>query len=583
MRLLCALGPLVAVFGGSCRPAGRARTASTDSVRPPFVVVVIVDQLGAWVADERWPALPADGGFARLRREGLTVRDMRYGHATTETAPGHAALFTGAPPRVSGIFGNEVVPAPGAEPVSILTDPTTRLIALPEGTADAAAVGSSLAALRVETLADVLESERSEKARVLSVSLKDRAALFGGGRRPTVVAWFDPKRETFVTSSAFPLPAGPWADGAAAGRVAISQALARPWAPLDWAWLRAHAETDDANPAEGDYEGMGREFPHPVRTGKALRATPSGDRAIAAAATSLIRTAARVDGPTLLVLSLSSYDYVSHVFGPHSYEAWDELRQVDRVLAELLATLDGARGSRDYAVMLTADHGSAPLAELSSSPRDPWCRPARSNARHRDEGGVDHWERGCGPRHLLAPGRLASALETAAVAALGPGPWIAGIAAPWVFLTERGKRLPASDRARLLAAARGALRSLAGIERVVDVRAQPSRCPGLSDESLDALICRSVVPDGNADLFLLPRRGDFFDPRMAEGHGANHGSPYLYDRAVPLVVRAPGRVPAGAVIEAPLPYTAFTRTAAALLGVRPPRAAEPGPDLTHPG
>ncbi len=117
----------VAWMASGCHPALTPKPAA-PSPRTPFLVVIIVDQLAGWVADERWPALPVEGGFARLRREGLTVRDMRYGHAVTETAPGHAALFTGATPRVTGIFGNEVVPAPGADPVSILTDAASQLV-----------------------------------------------------------------------------------------------------------------------------------------------------------------------------------------------------------------------------------------------------------------------------------------------------------------------------------------------------------------------------------------------------------------------------------------------------------------------
>src|SRR4029453_10361499 len=59
----------------------------------------------------------------------------------------------------------------------------------------------------------------------------------------------------------------------------------------------------------------------------------------------------------LLAVSLSSHDYVAHVFGPDSWEAWDELRRLDRGLAELLAALDALVGPNGYAVMLTGDHG----------------------------------------------------------------------------------------------------------------------------------------------------------------------------------------------------------------------------------
>jgi arylsulfatase A-like enzyme len=51
---------------------------------------------------------------------------------------------------------------------------------------------------------------------------------------------------------------------------------------------------------------------------------------------------------------------------------------------------------------------------------------------------------------------------------------------------------------------------------------------------------------------------------------------------VPLLVRAPGRVPAGVVLEQPVHFTAFVRTAASLLGVPPPTTAGAGENLAAP-
>jgi arylsulfatase A-like enzyme len=63
--------------------------------------------------------------------------------------------------------------------------------------------------------------------------------------------------------------------------------------------------------------------------------------------------------------------------------------------------------------------------------------------------------------------------------------------------------------------------------------------------------------------------GSFFDPGVIVGQGTSHGSAHLYDRTVPLLVRAPGRVAAGRVVEAAT-FNVFTSTAAALLGIAPP-------------
>src|SRR6478752_3574840 len=156
-RRAAALVGLVVVAG--CRPSVTPATpAGAASAQPTWLVTIGVDQLAAWMADERWNALPSDGGFARLLREGTYVREMRFAHSNTETAPGHAALYTGAVPRVSGIVANDVLGADGKK-ASGLLDAGVRLV--PAGAAGPIdRHGSSLAGLRVDTLADALVAAR---------------------------------------------------------------------------------------------------------------------------------------------------------------------------------------------------------------------------------------------------------------------------------------------------------------------------------------------------------------------------------------------------------------------------------------
>src|SRR5271170_1621591 len=84
----CKRSPSVTVVE---QDAGR-RASPAAQRASPVVVSIVIDQEAAWIASERWPLLPANGGLARLRREGTYAEDMRYAHAATDTAPGHAAL-----------------------------------------------------------------------------------------------------------------------------------------------------------------------------------------------------------------------------------------------------------------------------------------------------------------------------------------------------------------------------------------------------------------------------------------------------------------------------------------------------------
>jgi hypothetical protein len=115
-------GALLAITLSACASTQPPPPSTPRAPDAPLVVSMVVDQFPAWVVAERIPLLPADGGFARLRREGTWHRQLRYLHAATDTAPGHSALFTGRPPRESGILANELPNGRGGR-ASILDDP----------------------------------------------------------------------------------------------------------------------------------------------------------------------------------------------------------------------------------------------------------------------------------------------------------------------------------------------------------------------------------------------------------------------------------------------------------------------------
>ena len=95
---------------------------------------------------------------------------------------------------------------------------------------------------------------------------------------------------------------------------------------------------------------------------------------------------------------------------------------------------------------------------------------------------------------------------------------------------------------------------------------------------MPALVCRSL-PTGAGDLYIATKPGSFFDPNLIAGHGINHGSPYLYDRTVPVLVRPARLERPGRVITEVLRPADVTATAAALLRIEPPSGAAKGRNL----
>jgi hypothetical protein len=441
-----------------------------------------------------------------------------------------------------------------------------------------AVAGSSAARLRVDTVADRLRAAHPE-ALVVSVSLKDRAAILPAGKHPSHVLWFDPALDTFVTSTAFEQAFPAWAARFGDAR-AVSAARSIPWELGDREWVAAHAAGPDDQPGEGDLDGLGTTFPHVARTAASFRALPAADGAVVDLALAALDAEYDPGRPTLLLLSLSASDVIGHVFGPDSWEAWDHLRKLDKRLAALLDTVDRRFGN--VPVLLAGDHGnlsmpeiapvragvSCPTPERPSPPPDPFGRP-------------------CTPGVRVEANVLERELAAAAAHALGEGRWVAGIADPYLFLTAEARALGTGRRARLDQAVRATFaKHPDGVEQLLDTRMLAEQCPRVlaeakgvperarAGEDVLTLVCRSWAPVAAAgDYYVVPRLGSSFDGEIVRGKGASHGSPAVYDRTVSMLVRAPGLVDANAVIDEPVDFSAFSALVAAFVGLdaREPR------------
>jgi predicted AlkP superfamily pyrophosphatase or phosphodiesterase len=565
-------GPRAPAAAATSAPAAPPSAIRTDarSERKPVVVAIVVDQLSAWVAAERFAELPPKGAIARLRREGTWVKNLRFPYAVTDTAPGHASLHTGVVPAESGIFGNEVPNAKG-DRVSFLVDDAVKVVTSDGVTSTP---GSSAARLKVDTVADKLRAAHPD-ALVLSVSVKDRGAIMPAGKRPTHALWFDPSLDRFVTSTAFATTFPAWASPLAERGAAASRA--KPWALADAAWVKAHAKTPDDAPGEGDYDGMGIVFPHQAHTSAGFRALPASDRVVLELAIRGFVTEYDPSKPTLILISISSSDVIGHVYGPDSWEAWDHLYELDAALDSFLAMVEAhARGRAR--VLLSADHGNASMPEARTS--QPWCAKGSP---------PDPYDRPCGGGKRLGPTAVRDQLRAATKAALGEGAWVAGFADPYVYLTPEARALPEAKRAEIDRVIRREVNATGAIAEIYDVRDLAKKCPGvlgptgaargvparaLPGEDVLTLVCRSVKEGlGAGDYYLVPKHGSFFDGELVPGKGTSHGTPYLHDRTVPMLVRAEGLVDAGAVIDDPVDFSAYAALEAALLEIdgRKPR------------
>ena len=143
---------------------------AAQSAPPTLVVQITVDQLRPDYLD-RWSS-QFTGGLARLLKQGAFFSNATHDHATTETAPGHATLWSGRYPSHTGVVLNELGVA----------DPQSPLLFGRGG-------GASPYRFRGSALFDWMRT-RDQFSRALSVSRKDRGAILPLGRAKQQVYWY---------------------------------------------------------------------------------------------------------------------------------------------------------------------------------------------------------------------------------------------------------------------------------------------------------------------------------------------------------------------------------------------------------
>jgi len=483
------------------------------------------------------------GGLKRLVEEGAWFRDAAYPYAATETCVGHATISTGALPATHGMISNEWFDRELQKTMTCTDDAKVKNL----GYAGASVTGGNSASeMLVPAFADELKFQTGGGTRVVTFSLKARAAITMGGRLGDAVTWFDADVGAWTTSSAYPVAA--FVEEFAKAHPAAGD-YGKTWVPM----LPASAYLYEAS-ARGAVPpaGFGAAFPHPLRgnpdgTGpdavfySQWQTSPYADTyltRIAETAVDKLDLGARA-GTDFLGVSYSSVDYVGHAFGPRSREIQDVLARLDQDLTELLAHLDKKVGKGNYLVALSADHGVVPIPEdMQKSGMDAgWLNI---------ESVKERVEKSLEPFHYRKPA-------------------IADVSASDVYFTlgtyEKLKNDPPALRAVL-----DAIESVPGVERVYraeELEDRPAtQSPMLRAEAVGFLKARS------GDLLIVPRPywpWNTSTPASPRQYGTTHGTPHYYDQRVPVLLMGFG-VQRGEYFQAITPAD-IAPTLAALCGI----------------
>lgn len=324
--------------------------------KPALVVLITIDQFRGDYLQRFGPQL--QGGIARLTRGGAVFSNAHQDHAITETAPGHASLLSGRFPRSTRIMMNAIGVADSSAPL----------------VAGGYGPGASPARFAGTTLADWLH-DANQQSRLLSVSMKDRAAILPIGRLRGDVYWYSPDGR-FVTSKYYrdSLPdwVSAWND----------RGMATSYGGKAWTLLLPESAYPERDSIPQESDGQGFTFPHPLpadgfEAASLVRTTPFIDDIVVAFAlegVSKLKLGSGA-GTDLLAISLSATDVIGHRFGPDSREIHDQVLRVDRAVGTFLDSLYKLRDSTTITIAFTGDHGIGTIPELAPAGMQP--RPTR--------------------------------------------------------------------------------------------------------------------------------------------------------------------------------------------------------------
>jgi hypothetical protein len=456
--------------------------AAWAAERPRLGVMIVIDQLSAEAFRARLPR--ATGGFKRMTQEGFTFHELRFEAAPTITSVGHATLATGAYAQVHGIASNDWLDGATGKPCLSTQDASFTVLGRDAQPRD----GTAPTWLRVPTLSDAVRSH-DDAAKAVAVSGKDRSAILTAGRAGLAV-WFDAEKPFFTTSSAYAKELPAWVQP-------VNERIGKMVLAGTFRWGLPGGGITGQSPAlppggrAGDSEPLA-ELPEL----QPLIDTAEVDLALEAVkALELGKDAV----PDLLTISFSGHDRLGHAFGPDAKESLEDFFHLDRELGRLFTALDAQVGKGKYVVALSSDHGVAPLPEVAT-------------ARGLDAGHVD-------------TKALGAKLEAALDDALGRADWLAGYKTPGFSFTptQREKGMKAFEALRAVAKAQPG---------VLDLYASWALPPG----ALGDLYRQGLVPGASPDLIIVPRPYWTYGTHDHTGHA----SPWLYDRAVPLVLWGAG-------------------------------------------
>lgn len=504
---------VLSIAGAACAGAPVAQPAvqvaapqaSAAALTPPkLIVTIVVDQFSANLFNQYRSRY--SGGLRRLADQGLVSINGYQTHGLTETCPGHSTVLTGMHPAETGIPANDWIDGKTGKEVYCLAAPQNHLAHGRDDT-DNGPVGPDQ--LRATTLGDWLKAV-SPDSKVMAVSGKDRGAINLAGHQGQAF-WFT---DGFgLTTYVEP---GQSAEAKLAP-VAVFNLDFNAWTaatPTAWDYQNA-----DCRALAGDWTIRGQTF-HSVLPPAGLKfdTSPLLDEQTLKAAEYLLDSQKLGQGAAtdMLGVSLSASDRIGHMYGTQGPEMCEQMHRLDAALGAFLDKLAQVPGGA--LVVLTADHGGSDFVERLHENGYPQAHRADTDA----------------IKGVNAALKARFNLDADPLQSGGSG---------WMVADADHKSLPDPLRTQVAEAAVEMLRALPDVafaetrDRLLAEPLPDSRQPEMM--TVRERMRLSTVAERSPDIQFAWTQNTTPGGRVGSTL-AGHGTPWEYDRRVPIIFWWPG-------------------------------------------
>ena len=336
--------------------------AQENTGKPRLMVNIVVSSMHANDLN-RYAANFTNGGFARLKNEGVWFTNASYDYMQTTTPVSLATISTGAQPSVHGVVSDRWFDYVGNKQVNLIDDSKEQSVNYSGGSGN-----YSPRQLHAETISDAVV-ESNDQSIIRTIAVEPLSAIVMAGHAGEAY-WMETLQSDWTTSSYYTRELPRWIldynrnDN-------NEDYIIKNWTPLLNIDKYVNSQVISINVAkDSPNKRINRlEDTAPLATGSLMDVyeqmcyTPAGNTAILAFAKQTIAKNDMGNDEQVDVLNivLDTPRLISSRYGVESIEYEDMLYRLDRDLEEFLTfTLAQVTDPRDIIITLTSDHGSSP-------------------------------------------------------------------------------------------------------------------------------------------------------------------------------------------------------------------------------